>query len=110
MRNLKTFESFILPKPFRKLAWKDEKLALVILDKLKSTDVNDIESLQKLNITTELKNHRMTSVYNFFLGLPYTLAYNSMLDEYYVSQGNYSLEVSKEVSKQIEKELIRLKS
>ena len=108
MKNLKTFESFILPKPFRKLAWRNEKLALAILDKLKSIDVNDIESIQKLNITTELKNYGGTSVYNFFLGLPYTLVYNSMFGEYYISQGNYSLEVSKEVSKQIQNELLRL--
>ena len=111
MKNLKTFESFLLPKPVRGMVWDNEKLSLAILKRLKSIDFNDKEELSKLNITTENLQYGRVSVYNFYLGLPYKLVYSTSFDnsgEYFFTQGNYKLDVSKEVCKQIRKQLVRL--
>ena len=104
MKNLKTFESFIIPRPVRKMFWSNEKLGLAILDRLKSIDVNDMDELEEINITHE---SGLIKAFNFTLGLKYRLMYNSPFGDSII-QGGQKLDISEELCKKIKEELVRL--
>ena len=104
MKNLKKFESFIIPRPARKMFWSSEKLGLAILDRLKSVDVNDVDDLQEINITHE---SGLVRAINFTLGLKYRLMYNSPFGDSII-QGGQKLDISEELCKKIKEQLDRL--
>ena len=63
MKNIKKFEAFIIPKPLRKFHpwWKDEEIALNILDELKK--IQKSRSIQSVN---DLEIKKQQNEYNKF--------------------------------------------
>lgn len=99
MKNIKTFETFIIPKPIRKFvpSWNDEDIALQVLKELEAM-VGNPKEITKLGI------ENIRTGYRFNLdGFDFTVKYHFNLTYYWgnLQMNDNLLSVSKEICKKI---------
>lgn len=117
MKYLKTFESFIIPKGIRKSFWKDEDIALQVLEELKSLK-GDTEGISKLSIT-EVEHNTLAdrNMFKFEVdGFKFEVVYCFVLSPGggrnfgSLKMDGKELSVSEEVCKKIKQTIIELKN
>lgn len=105
MKHLKAFnEAFLIPKGIRGSIWKDEEVAIKLLDKLKNITNGEELNIEPLNRAYSAQKSLNRQWFIFKLdGFVFDIGYTELL----MIDGDI-LNVSKEICKKIKNEIIRL--